>query len=79
MPPHRSDPGDRTSDHPVPTPTERRQEADRQTASLAAVAIILALLTVGLFLVHTLRHSTAVEDCLLAGRRNCDAVVNRAR
>lgn len=61
------------------TPHESREEADRQTASLAAVAVILALLTLGLFLVHTLRHAGSVEDCLLAGRRNCDAVAAAAR
>jgi hypothetical protein len=38
------------------------------------VAVILTLLAIGLFLVHTLRHAARVEDCLLAGRRNCDAV-----
>jgi hypothetical protein len=52
----------------------RRDDDDRQTASLAAVAVILTLLAIGLFLVHTLRHAARVEDCLLAGRRNCDAV-----
>ncbi len=50
-------------------------EADRQTASLAAMAVILALIVIGLFLVHTLRTSAAIEDCLLAGRRNCDKLV----
>ena len=50
-------------------------EADRQTASLAAMAVILALIVIGLFLVHTLRRSTAIEDCLMAGRRNCDKLV----
>ncbi len=50
-------------------------EANRQTASLAAMAVILALIVAGLFLVQTLRTSTAIEDCLLAGRRNCDKLV----
>ena len=50
-------------------------EADRQTTSLAAMAVILALIVIGLFLVHTLRTATAIEDCLLAGRRNCDKLV----
>lgn len=49
--------------------------ADRQTASLAAMVIILLLLVGGLFLVHELRTSTLIEDCLLAGRRNCDSLV----
>ena len=51
------------------------QEANRQTASLAAVAVVLLLIVVGLFLVQTLRSKGRIEDCLMAGRRNCDAVV----
>lgn len=61
------------------SPNEIREEADRQTASLAAIAVILALLTGGLFLVHTLRVSSAVEDCLMANRRDCDSVARSAR
>ena len=49
--------------------------ANRQTASLASVAVILLLLVAGLFLVHTLHLKAAVEDCLMAGRSNCDALV----
>jgi hypothetical protein len=64
---------------PALTQVEKREAANRQTESLAAVAIILALLTLGLFLVHTLRHSMNVEDCLMAGRRDCDAVAARTR
>lgn len=47
----------------------------RRTASLVGIVIILLLLVGGLFLVHRLRSSTAIEDCLMAGRRNCDALV----
>jgi len=50
---------------------ERQQEADRQTASLGAVAITLLLIVVGLFLVRELHAKAALEDCLLAGRTNC--------
>lgn len=51
------------------------REANRQTASLAAIAVVLLLIVVGLFLVQTLRSKARIEDCLMAGRRNCDAVV----
>ncbi len=53
----------------------RQQEADRQTASLAGLALALALVVVGVFLVRELHSKGMVEDCLLAGRINCDAVV----
>jgi hypothetical protein len=50
---------------------EPNEEADRQTASLAAVAVTLFLIVVGLFLVQELRAKSLLEDCLLAGRTNC--------
>ncbi len=52
-----------------------RKAAERQTASLAAIVIVLFLLAGGLFLVQRLRVAAAIEDCLMAGRRNCDALV----
>jgi hypothetical protein len=54
---------------------EDEEAADRQTASLAGVAITLLLLVVGLFLVHELHGKAVIEDCLLSGRSNCDAVL----
>lgn len=54
---------------------ETDKAAERQTASLAAVAVVLVLLVGGLFLVHHLRATATVEDCLLSGRRNCDILV----
>ena len=52
---------------------EEEATANRQTTSLQAIAIILLLLIVSLFLVHRLHRSSAVEDCLMSGRSNCDA------
>ncbi len=51
---------------------EEREEADRQTASLAGLAVALFLVVVSLFLVLALERKTAVEDCLLASGSNCD-------
>ncbi len=56
-----------------------QEGADRQTASLAGLAVTLLLVVVGLFLVRTLQTKGAIEDCLMSGRRNCDAVVLSAR
>ncbi len=55
---------------------EDQADADRQTASLAGVAVTLLLLVVGLFLVHALRNEATIEDCLLSGRSNCDVVIS---
>ncbi len=54
---------------------EDEDAANRQTASLAGVAITLLLLVVGLFLVHELHAKATVEDCLMAGRIQCDLLV----
>ena len=54
-------------------------EANRVTSSLAALAFALLLVVVGLFLVRHLSEKSRVEDCLMAGRINCDAVLNARR
>jgi hypothetical protein len=46
--------------------------AERQTSSLAGIVVILVLLIGGLFLVRQLHTETLLEDCLMAGRQNCD-------
>lgn len=53
--------------------------ADRQTASLAGLAVALLLVVIGLFLVRTLHAKCVVEDCLLSGRSNCDALLLSTR
>lgn len=58
-------------------PENRRQDANRQTGALAALALVLALMVAALFLVQTLRRSGQVEDCLMAGRRDCDRILPR--
>ena len=55
------------------------EAANRQTASLAAVAVTLLLLTVGLFLVLELRTKVGIEDCLMASRINCYKLVQSTR
>lgn len=52
------------------------EAAKRQTAGLIGIVVILLLLIVGLFLVQQLRTCSAIEDCLLSGRRNCDVLVH---
>ena len=60
---------------PLHIAADMEDVANRRTASLAGVAVILLLLVVGLFLVQTLRTKALIEDCLLSGRRNCDTFV----
>ena len=53
--------------------------ADRQTASLAGLAVTLLLIVVSLFLLRQLQITSRVEDCMLANRINCDMLVARLR
>jgi hypothetical protein len=54
---------------------EREREAARQSASLAALAVILALVVAGLWLTDELRAEAGVQDCVLSGRVGCVAGV----
>lgn len=56
----------------TPTPPERDTYGPR--AVLLALAFVLALVIGGLYLVHTLRNSSHLEDCLMQGRSNCSPV-----
>lgn len=49
------------------------EDADRQTASLAAAVLTLLLIVLGLFVV--LHAEAVLMDCLLSGRANCNALV----
>lgn len=50
-------------------------EENRLTASLAGLAVALLVVVAGLFLIQHLRDKARVEDCLMSGRFNCDAVL----
>jgi hypothetical protein len=54
--------------------TDREDEeasADRQTKSLAGLAVSLFLVVVSLGLIQVLHKKSCMEDCLLSGRTNC--------
>lgn len=55
----------------------RDDDSGRQTRSLAGLAVVLALAVAALFLVQHLRREGQIEDCLMAGRSNCDALIDR--
>jgi hypothetical protein len=59
------------------THEQDQADADRRTAGLAGFAIVLLLLVAGLFLVHTLYQKSKIEDCLMAGRLDCDHLIRK--
>ena len=58
---------------------DEQDAADRQTASLAGLAVALLLVVVSLYVGRQLAIKAAVEDCLLANHLNCDAILDRLR
>ena len=48
-----------------------RDDEARRTAALMGFALVLALAIAGVILVRELRNNASLEDCLMAGRRNC--------
>ena len=60
-----------------PDPARDREEADRRTAGLAAIVVVLLLLIGGLMLAKSLHRKSQLEDCLMAGRRDCDQLIDR--
>jgi hypothetical protein len=58
---------------------EDHAESDTQTASLAGLAVVLAVLVICLFLFKNLAQTSRVEDCMMQGRTNCDLLIARIR
>ena len=52
----------------------RRQDSGSQRAALIGLAICLALVLGGLFLVYALKKSSDLQDCVMQGRTNCAPV-----
>ena len=52
-------------------------DADRQTKALAGLAFLLVLALFGCYLVVHLQKIGQIEDCLLAQRNNCDALLSQ--
>jgi hypothetical protein len=50
---------------------EDRADANRQTASLAGLAIALFLVVAGLFVFRALHARAVMEDCFMSGQRVC--------
>ena len=55
---------------------DEEEDANRQTRSLAALALLLALVVLGIFLIQHLRQEGEIEDCLMAGRSDCDRLID---
>lgn len=55
------------------------REPESRRAALIALALMLALVVGVYFLVTALQRNAALEDCLMAGRRNCAPIEPSSR
>jgi hypothetical protein len=66
----------RKSENPDPAiskPGSREPEGNR-TPAMAGLAIAVVLLVVGLWLARELTAASKMQDCLMSGRTNCNAI-----
>ena len=55
------------------------EDRNRQTMSLAGLAVTLLVLVVCVWLTKQLQVKSAIENCLMAGRSNCDILVPKLK
>jgi hypothetical protein len=66
----------RPLDHDDRLDHDDEEEGARETRGLLALAFVLVLALAASYLVERLRQEGVIEDCLLAGRHNCDALID---
>jgi hypothetical protein len=60
-------------------PIQPDPEPDSRRGAVIGLAIILALVVAGYFLMTALHEKAALEDCLMSGRKNCAPIEVPAR
>ena len=55
---------------------ENEEEDRRRTRGLLALVVVLLLAIGAVHLIEQLRREGVIEDCLFAGRSNCDTLVD---
>ena len=60
----------RTGQGHDPEPSSEDQGPGHR-ATIAALLVIVLLIGIGTYLIHVLRASSSLEDCLMQGRTNC--------
>ncbi len=58
---------------PAPAPGDDEEPPNRRGA-LAAILVLVALAAAGIWLSGALRDTGRIQDCVMAGRKNCAPV-----
>ncbi|HUZ65917.1 MAG TPA: hypothetical protein VMU82_19605 [Acetobacteraceae bacterium] len=59
-------------------PEEDPQDEPTRRRTLVLLLVILACVAGGVFLWHQLAQTSALQDCVMAGRRNCAPIPQKA-
>lgn len=60
-------------------PSDNGNEPGSRRPAVIGLVVVLVLVIAGYFLVTALRQNADLEDCLMAGRRNCAPIETPAR
>ena len=52
-------------------PPEETEVPDSRRGALIGLGLVVLLIVGGLFLVHVLRGTAQIQDCVMSGRTNC--------
>jgi hypothetical protein len=50
------------------------EQGDNRRGAVAGLIIAVVLLAVGVWLAHDLTAASRMQDCLMSGRTNCNAI-----
>jgi hypothetical protein len=50
------------------------EQGDNRRGAVAGLIIAVVLLAVGVWLAHDLTAASKMQDCLMSGRTNCNAI-----
>jgi hypothetical protein len=54
-----------------PTPHNNDHEPDSRRGAVIGLIVVMLLVVAGYFLMTALRNESQLEDCMMAGRKNC--------
>jgi len=59
---------------PVPDDDRRDSDDTGRRRAVIALFVIIGLVVVSIYIGHVLKQSSALEDCEMQGRTNCDRI-----
>lgn len=62
-----------------PAPQNDPEPGGSRRGAVAGLVIVVVLLVVGLWLARELRSASRIQDCVMSGRSNCEAIDVPAR